>query len=410
LIAQEENGGGQNAAYIYTQNCGGPDKETSLPVSSTWTQVQILGVHVTTGSCTIGLWSDANAGNWINIDNFQFSENNVAYTMIRGADASYLTYEEDHGKKYYDHGVQEDALTIMKNNGINLVRLRLYNDPGNPNYSPSNTMPAYYQSAADILKIAKRAAALGLQIELTFHLSDAWTNPGTQATPHAWANLSFASLKTAESDYITSFMQSMINQGTTPQYVSIGNETDDGMLWPLGKASNMSNLAQLFTVGTQAVKAVSPSSQVIIHLSNSGSTSLYQTFFDALTSYGTPFDIIGQSAYPYWTQRTVQQFRDFSNWLYNRYHKPTIYAETAFAWTLDPNYLPNNGPEPYPMSQAGQRDYMYDFINSINTITNGSNLGVEYWDPIYDQVYSTNLFDQNGNALPALTQAFKNNV
>ncbi len=409
LTAWEMNGGNQNAEYIYTKNCGGPDHETSLPVGNSWTLVQILGVHVTSGSCTLGLWSDANAGNWVNLDDFQLTKNNIAYNMVRGADASYVTYEEAHGKKYYLNGVQEDALTIMKNEGVNLVRLRLYNDPGNPNYSPSNTMPAYYQGPADILTIARRAVALGLQIELTFHLSDAWTNPGLQSLPHAWTNDSLAQLETDEYNFISSFMSQMKAQGTTPQYVSIGNETDAGMLWPLGSTSNMSNLSQLFNAGYKAVKAVSSSSQVIIHLSDAGNLSKYEWYFDTLLADGTNFDIIGTSAYPYWTQKTISQFTAFCDSVYARYHKPMIYAETGYAWEYNANYLPNNGPEPYPMTAAGQRDYMYDFINSINTITNGANLGVEYWDPIYDQVYNTNFFDGSGNALPILTQAYKNN-
>lgn len=247
-------------------------------------------------------------------------------------------------------------------------------------------------------------------IELTFHLSDAWTNPGTQSTPHAWANDTFPQLQTDEYNFIHDFMHQIKARGTTPQYVSIGNETNAGMLWPLGSTSNMNNLAQLFNTAYQAVKDLSPSSKVIIHLANAGDLKEYKWYFQTLGSYNTKYDIIGISAYPYWTQRTISQFTSFCNNLYALFHKPMIYSETGYAWKHNPNYLPNNGPEPYPMTPAGQRDYMYVFFNSINTITNGANLGAEYWDHIYDQMYNTTFFDESGKALPILTQAYKNNL
>ena len=75
---------------------------------------------------------------------------------------------------------KKDCIEILKNNGFNIVRLRLYNDPGNPDYSPSNRLPAGISGPEDVLRLAKRAKQAGMQILLTFHYSDYWTNGKTR--------------------------------------------------------------------------------------------------------------------------------------------------------------------------------------------------------------------------------------
>ena len=84
---------------------------------------------------------------------------------------------------------EKDCIEILKNNGFNIVRLRLYNDPGNPDYSPSNRLPAGISGPEDVLRLAKRAKQAGMQILLTFHYSDYWTNGEDQNKPHEWEGL-----------------------------------------------------------------------------------------------------------------------------------------------------------------------------------------------------------------------------
>ena len=148
-----------------------------------------------------------------------------------------LNYVEDMGAKFYTaSGTQKDPLDIMKENGVNFVRLRLYNNPGNEiSYTADATaytykLPANYLNEADVLNLARRAKDKGMKIELTFHYSDFWTNGETQFKPSAWKNLSFEQLQTAVYDYTYDFLQKMNAQGTTPDYVSIGNEIQAGLL------------------------------------------------------------------------------------------------------------------------------------------------------------------------------------
>ena len=143
-------------------------------------------------------------------------------------------------------------------------------------------------------------------------------------------------------------------------------------------------------------------------------------YFDGLTREHTPFDIIAYSAYPFWSRKTVPEYIQFTNYLQARYGKPTILAETGFPWTREDgddfgNNMNDAGPEPYPLTPQGQRDFLYELINAINTADDGMALGFEYWDPIWipaksikDNVDNYTLFDFHGLPLPALTQAINN--
>ena len=154
--------------------------------------------------------------------------------ILIGGDISELTYVEQNGGKYYMDGRQQDCISILQQGGFNIVRLRLYNDPGNPDHSPSKRLPRGIQDEADILSLAKRAKAAGMQIELTFHYSDYWTNGNTQAKPHDWESLDYPALRQAVYDYTYQVMKDMAAQGTSPDYVSLGNETQGGLLFPDG--------------------------------------------------------------------------------------------------------------------------------------------------------------------------------
>lgn len=430
LSAWTENGGGQNFCYLNAKNYGGgPERMTSLPVSSTWTQVIIRGIQVTNGTLTIGLNSDALAGQWAKMDDLTLTRDGIAYSFLKGGDVSELSYLESKGAKFYQNGVATDCFTILKNNGFNIVRLRLYNDPGNPAYSPSNLLPTGFQNVTDILSLAKRAKAAGMEIELTFHYSDYWSNGATQDKPHDWVNLSYADLKTAVYNFTLSVMQQLQAQGTTPQFVSLGNETAGGILFPDGSTSNFTELAALFNEGYTAVKAVSASSQVIIHLDDAGNSGKYDNFFSSLISAGGKFDIIGASYYPFWTNKTVATIRDWVNTEYPKYNKPFMIMETGFNWSATlPNgsagQLTNNGPYNtiYPASGENQKDFLYECFNGLKTVNNGVVLGDLYWDPVMiavpgvgwelgqpNVVSNATIFDFSGNTLPAMKAFLYNN-
>lgn len=430
LTAWVQNSGGQNACFINAKDYGGgAERMTSIPVTQgNWKQVIIRGIQVADGNLTVGLFSDANANNWCRIDAFELIKDDLAYDFLKGGDVSELSYLESKGAKFFDEGVQKDCFQILKDNGFNIVRLRLYNDPGNPAFTPSNRLPAGYQNPTDILSLAARAKAAGLQILLTFHYSDYWTNGNTQHKPHEWEGLNYTQLKQAVYDFTLDFMNRMKAQNTTPQFVSLGNETPGGFLYPDGDYNHFNQMAELFNRGYDAVKAISPGTKVIIHLDDAGNSDKYNWFFRSLTTAGGKFDIIGASYYPFWTNKTIEQVQDWAESTGAALGRQIFIMETGYNWnpTL-PNgsggQLGHNGPYQtiYPSSKEGQRDFLYDCFNGLKLARNGVIIGDLYWDPVMiavpgvgwelgapNVVSNTTLFDFEGKKLEAF-KAFRYN-
>ncbi len=342
--------------------------------------------------------------------------------ILIGGDISELTYVEQNGGKYYQDGRQQDCISILQQGGFNIVRLRLYNDPGNPGYSPSKRLPKGIQDEADILSLAKRAKAAGMQIELTFHYSDYWTNGSTQTKPHEWADLDYPALRQAVYDYTYKVMKDMAAQGTSPEYVSLGNESQGGLLFPDGKFDNPDRMCAFYKAGAEAVRKADPASRIIIHLDDGGNVDKYNWYFDLLKEHGVDYDVIGSSYYPFWTKKTVAEFIGFARKVLDRYpDKEMMVMETGFAWnpTLPSGYpgqLKDNGPYP-AMTKEGQKAFMQELLDGIRS--EKRILGVLYWDPIFIEVpgigwelggnnvvSNTTLFDFQGNALPVF-EAFK---
>ncbi|HTQ50426.1 MAG TPA: glycosyl hydrolase 53 family protein [Candidatus Acidoferrales bacterium] len=416
LTAMVKNSGNQFACYL-----GGNGSMTLLPISATWTNTIVRGINVTNGQCLVSVYSeDHTGGNWCQVDSIQLIKDDIAYSLLKGGDISELTYVEHGGGVYYEtNGAPTDCLTILKNHGFNIVRLRLYNNP-----SPANSdLPTGIQSPTNILDLARQATAEGFQIELTFYYSDGWANN----VPRAWTNYTFVQLTNAVYNFTTNFMAEMLAQGTPPQYVSLGNEINaSGILLPFGSTGNWSQLGQLLKMGYAGVKAISPSSQVILHM-NTVSSGTVTYFLNQAVANGVPWDITGCSYYPYWTSLTSEQARDQIDSVYSAYSKPVLIMETGYNWSSNrcdgyTGQLANNGPEPFLNTPAGQKQFMQNCFNSLKLVNNGECIGDLYWDPIFinvsgegwelgqpNVVDNATLFDCNGNALPALDAFYFNN-
>jgi hypothetical protein len=264
LTAWAQSGGGQKAAYLYAQNNGSSEARAAVPVASEWKKVYLRGVQVTNGELTIGVHSDALAGNWLNVDHFELVKDDQPYRLLKGGDVSELSYVESMGGKFYDQdGNEKDLFQILRENGHDIVRIRLYNEPGKGHGDGSYYRPAGFMDKNDVLKLARRAKAAGLQIQFSFHYSDYWTNGATHMIPNAWQQQISSLATEAEKvtkleelvgSYTKEIMDALVAQGTTPEYVSLGNEMQSGILFPYGRASgsSWSNLARFLKAGTMA--------------------------------------------------------------------------------------------------------------------------------------------------------------
>ena len=214
-----------------------------------------------------------------------------------GADISFLPQLEKRGMKFYDKGVEKDAIAILKDHGFNYVRLRLFNDPARDSgYSPKQG----FCDLAHTLAMAKRVKAAGMKLLLDFHYSDYWADPEKQYKPKAWRDKSFDVLKDSLYRYTRSVIKPLKDQGTTPDMVQIGNEINHGIVWPEGHVSNLDSLAQLIKAGTDATLEVDPNIVMMLHVALGGQADESEFFIQEMLKRGVHIDVIGQSYYPKW--------------------------------------------------------------------------------------------------------------
>ena len=311
-------------------------------------------------------------------------------TFAKGADVSWVTQMEAGGKKFYNTtGTQMECMALLKSLGMNSIRLRVWVNPTDG-----------WCNKQDLLVKALRANNLGMRIMIDFHYSDSWADPSIQTKPAAWASLSFADLKTAVGTHTTEVLNLLKTNNITPEWVQVGNETGNGMLWDDGKASaNMANYAALNNAGYDAVKAVFPNAKVLVHLNNGFDNGLFRWMFDGLKSNGAKWDVIGMSLYPYW-YKTSNDWQNCNidclanmNDMVSRYGKEVMICETGMSWD----------------SPVIAKSFLVDLILKTKSVPSNKGLGVFYWEPETSgnwQGYKLGAFDDAGKPTVAL-DAFK---
>jgi arabinogalactan endo-1,4-beta-galactosidase len=334
-------------------------------------------------------------------------------SFIRGVDISFTPQIEDLGGKYFDNGVQKDALDIFKENGVNYVRLRIWHTPSDG-----------YCGLEKTLAYAARIKAKGFKFLLDFHYSDWWADPGKQNKPAAWTNLSFSVLKDSVYGYTKNVVEALKNQNVLPDMIQIGNEITAGMLWPDGRVPTSNptlawqQFGELVKEGILGARdaAQDTTMKIMIHIDRGGDNSGARWFFDNLIAQSVQFDVIGLSYYPWW-HGTLTQLTNNLNDLAVRYHKEIIVAETAYPWTLQSDDNVGNvlGSSTgllsgYPASVKGQKDFLFALIKIIKGTSNKKGIGFFYWEPSYISVppigstwENLTTFDFSGNAMNSLT-------
>ncbi|MCF0191223.1 MAG: glycosyl hydrolase 53 family protein [Marinilabiliaceae bacterium] len=219
----------------------------------------------------------------------------VAESQAYGADISWVTGMEKSGVKFYNEkGAETDCFALIKEMGGNTIRLRVW---VNPSTDVSNGMC----DKTDVVAKSKRAAALGMRLMIDFHYSDSWADPGKQNKPAAWKNHTLEQLKSDVADHTTEVLEAIKAEGVDVEWVQIGNETKDGMLWDDGRCStNPANYAALTKAGADAARNVYPNVKVIVHINNGWAYWTPEWIVDQLKAQGAhnAYDVIGVSYYP----------------------------------------------------------------------------------------------------------------
>src|SRR5579871_6340082 len=436
--AQYENidfgtGGNKSLAVSFFGGCTGP--LTLTLDSQTGTQVAVTNVSVagpqtlvfplsaalqsTTG--VHDLFAQFNGSGACSIGSFQFSTQLLATptrtvtptntatatptatatvtpiggaAYARGADTSWLSQLTANGYTFRDNaGVTMGCLSVLQEKCINAIRLRVWVNP-----------TGGWCDQADTVAKAVQAKAQGMRIMIDFHYSDTWADPGHQTKPAAWAAYSMAQLVQAVHDHTVSVLSALSAAGVHPEWVQVGNEINDGMLWPVntgdpgGRASvnGFPALAQLINSGYSAVKSVEPNAKVVIHVSNGYDNTLFRWMFDGLQGAGANWDVIGMSLYPSTTNWSTLDGQCLTNMqdMNSRYGKPVVLSEVGMT-VSDP---------------TNSYSFLSDIIAKNSGLAGGMGLGVFYWEPeAYNNWngYSLVAFDNTGMPTHAM-DAFGN--
>ncbi len=303
---------------------------------------------------------------------------------------------------FYDlDGNQEDFLTILKENGINAVRLRLWVNPLNE-----------HSGFNEVKQFSQTLKTKGFKTWLTLHYSDTWADPGHQEIPLQWQGISFTALK----DSVYNYTKKVVDE-IQPDYIQIGNEINPGFLHPYGHISNnFQQFKELMDTAIIAVRANTTDTEIILHFAGIDGSDWFFNKINILD-----YDIIGLSYYPIWHGKSLNNLKDKMQSLSETYHKKIIIAETAYPFALDWNDWTNNIvgldeqlilPE-YPATIEGQRKFIKQIIRLTNEVENG--IGFCYWGAeliAWKGNQSTDaspwenqaLFDFDNNALPVLRE------
>ena len=291
-------------------------------------------------------------------------------SFAKGADIGWASEMEAGGRKFQKKdGTEAALLDVLKDCGINAIRLRVWVDP----YKG-------WSGKEDVLAVAKRVTEAGLALMVDFHYSDFFADPGRQQIPAAWAadKDDLAKMCQHVKDHTTEVLQALKDNDVTVNWIQIGNETRNGMLWPAGQlwtdsgdiADGRKHFAQLYNAGYDASKALYPSALVMPHLNNAFEDNNW--WFQQIKAAGGKFDAIALSHYPqtekdYTAAQLNQKAVDQCKKLYSTYKIPVIISEVGVKT---------------PTSEAEAKSVLESFMTEIRKVSGVT--GVFYWEPEVD--------------------------
>ena len=332
--------------------------------------------------------------------------------FYKGMDISSLPQSLAEGMRVKDRdGSETEVFELLKEYGVNAVRLRIWNDP--------ECVPEAkgYCSLQHTLEMARKVRENHMSFLLDFHYSDFWADPANQRKPKAWEAFSFSELEEAVYAFTRDTLLRLKEEGALPDMVQIGNEIRSGLLFPEGELPDYEGMVRLVNAGIRGAREVAgpEQMQVMIHLDQGGRYDwLHEWFEKAFLAGLRDFDLIGLSYYPFW-HGTYLDLRDSMNRLLRDYGKPILIVETAYAWRksergfIDEDQIRIGCMEATP---RGQRRVLEYVMHLVAELPGRMGKGVYYWEPIcvpgsgggWNE--NMGLLDEDGRAMEGL-EAFR---
>ena len=303
---------------------------------------------------------------------------NYKDNFINGMDVSEVISLEKSGVKYYNYnGEEEDVLKIFSDNGINYIRVRVWNDPFD---KEGNGFGGGNCNIDTAIELGKRATKYGMKLLVDFHYSDFWADPSKQSSPRAWLNMDIEEKSNAIYQYTRDSLQKLLDNNIDVGMVQIGNEINNG----LAGETAWVNRASLMIKASKAVREVTPKAKIAVHFANPEKVGSYQNYASELEYYKVDYDIFASSYYPYW-HGSLENLQNVLDDISDKYNKDTLVVETSYAYTTnDTDYFANTISDggtfdkPYQYTIQGQASQIRDVIQTVCNMKRG--IGVFYWE------------------------------
>ena len=302
----------------------------------------------------------------------------LAEDFIMGMDLSSVLAEEASGVRYYGFdGEEQDIFKTMSENGVNTIRVRVWNDP----YDKDGN--GFGGGNCDIdcaVEIGKRAAKYGMALLVDFHYSDFWADPGKQMVPRAWAGMAIEEKAKAAYQYTKDCLTKLRNAGVPVRMVQVGNETNGTMCGE----KTWFNIQYIMQAGSRAVREIYPEALVAVHFANPENSASYDTYASKLKYYNVDYDVFGSSYYPYW-HGTLENLTSVLSDIAKKYEKKVMVLETSYAFTAEDTDFNGNTigegsavVKNYPYTVQGQANAVRNVMEAVAKIPEG--IGICYWE------------------------------
>ena len=305
--------------------------------------------------------------------------------FIRGVDISSIIAEEKSGVVYYnEEGAEQDIFQTQAQNGVNYIRVRVWNDPYDENGSGYGGGNNDTKTAAEI---GARAAKYGMKLCVDYHYSDFWADPNKQQCPKAWEGMAIEDKSEALYQFTKESLSEIIDAGAVIGIVQIGNETNNGM----SGETDWTKRRQLMQAGSRAIRETAQKTgqdmQIAVHFTDvsdkKGTLAIAQKLMDKEIDY----DIFAVSYYPFW-HGSLENLTDVLREISGEYGKKVLVAETSYPYTDgdgdgSANSIGGTDVTPeYAVSAQGQTNEIRDVCAAVADVGEAG-LGVFYWEPAW---------------------------
>ena len=317
--------------------------------------------------------------------------------FIFGMDISSVLAQEASGVKYYDFdGNETDLFRLLADNGINTIRVRIWNNPWD---DEGNGFGGGNCDIRTAVEIGKRAAACGMSLLVDFHYSDFWADPGKQMVPRAWKGMKIKEKKAAVYEYTLDCLNQLKEAGIPVRMIQLGNEINGKCC---GEKTWM-NIAYIIQAGAQACREVCPDAMIALHFANPENTDSYRTYAEKMAYYEeaglVDYDVFATSYYPYW-HGTLDNLSGILTEIADTYGKKVMVMETSYAFTEEDTDFSGNTigsgsgiVKDYPFSPQGQANCIRNITDTIVNRT-PAGIGICYWEGAWITV-GTNSWEGN---------------